>query len=137
MNHNIIYLTRTYAQLSRSLIYDYLPISSTPKEEKCVQIGDQLLEDNKLECAVYINQLIRQYGEPVGDAEYLIMSNDREGLIYYEAIIRYHSNDDAAVKYALEAQDGCKHWDDTSKQQLKAAGYSLLSAPVIKLRRRA
>lgn len=120
------YSIKSYAQVSRSTQYDYLEISCTPANEPCTQVGTDSTSENKLECNVYIDQLIRKYGEPPAGCSYFIMKNDHEKGIYYEAAILFHDNE-AAVEYAFKVEEGCDNWDDISKEQLKGANYSLFS----------
>lgn len=128
-------------------LYDFFPLAPTPHDEQCTQAGYDHLKDGEFECAVLIDQLIRQHGAPPPGAEFFIIENDHEFGIYHEAAIMYSVPDEdkdhhemtsleqdvydisvAAMEYAqnIEASIPDK-WDDISLSELRKFKHHLYS----------
>jgi hypothetical protein len=62
---------------------EFINIGPVPNEEPCTQAG-QNSSDSIFECAVYIRQLIRTYGDPPQGCEFFIMRNHHDFGTYYD-----------------------------------------------------
>ena len=101
---------------------DYINIGSSPNGEKCVQVGDDDYETkSRKECRIYLNQLRRVYGEEPKGAQLTVKSFPHDFGSYTEVICK-HNDDEKAIEYAYNLENGCEEWDEQAKKELKEAG---------------
>ena len=138
-----------YGALSREVQrcrQDYITMGPTPHEETCTPCGYDRLEDGIIECTAYINQLIRAYGPVPPGGSWVIMENDHETGIYYEATLVYEQVIYAAEEgaedfeplsytYMQKIEAGLDHWDPEAIAELREGEHHLHTAKVIKLKR--
>ena len=105
---------------------DTMELSCTPISENCVQTGvtENHEKWNKVECNVFMRQLIRQFGkEPIG-AKLKISRNIHDFGIYYEVAVSYNDENNEATEYAFKLEGNLpENWDEISRQELEKEGY--------------
>lgn len=117
--------------------YDTISIGPVPSDEDCAQIGSKQYDDitlNKMEVKAYIGQLQRMFPNiPLGGCKYVMVRNDHEFGVYYEAGINYSLNyenmEDEDVSnpnadYAFNVENNApENWDEQAISELEAQGY--------------
>lgn len=99
---------------------DFLYLGPTPHEEECAQVRDPRYgKCANLECQVFIAALIAAVGPPPGHrtdenapAQFRVKSNPHDFGTYFEVVIKFNSQDEAAVAYAQRVEDRLARWDD-------------------------
>lgn len=104
----------------------YLSLGSTPCDEPCSQTADaDYMEQNRIECSVYIEQLIRSF-PPVEGAYYSRISEPHDFGPYYEVAIKYHDDKEKEEEFAFFVENNQpEKWDNISLARLKELGYNL------------
>lgn len=99
---------------------DYLSLGSTPCEEPCAQVGSfNYLAQSRLESRAYINQLLRQHGEPPAGAMLRMKSFPHDFGTYHEVCVFYDPDNQQAVGYAFKLEgDLPMNWDEDAKKTL-------------------
>ena len=98
---------------------DTLQIGSTPNAEDCAQVGSEnYTERSKKECRAYINQLIRVYGQPVGNSYLRVGSYPHDFGTYHEVEVVYHDTSEDEENYAFSLESGCDEWDSEARKEL-------------------
>jgi len=97
-----------------------LELGSTPYEEQCAQVGDpDYGERARRECIAFMDQVVRQHGEPPDGASLRIKANAHDFGTYYEVAVVYDPEDEAAVRYADKVDnDMPARWDDAARKEL-------------------
>ncbi len=110
---------------------DYLSIGSVPYNEDCAQMGTENYYSNtKIECRAFINQLVRELGEPPVGAYFKIQGFPHDFGTYYEVVCRYDENNEDALDYAFNAEGHSPgNWDEIALAELKENGYTLIKEP--------
>ena len=145
MERLIDYRILSFAQAQTEAKYDkeFLNIGPTPYNEDCTPTGRNL-SDSIFECAVYIRQLIRTYGDPPEGCEFFIMKNEHDYGTYYDAniffIMTKEDYDIISAQseiYAFKVENGLAYWDDQSKQELINGEHHLHTCKVIDIKKSA
>ena len=100
-----------------------LELGPVPAEESCQQCGTRDYDPimARRECRAYINQLIRQFGEPPVGARLTITSNPHDFGTYYEVAVKFSEDVRAAAEYAYEMESSLPgEWDDAARAELAA-----------------
>lgn len=99
---------------------DELYIGCTPADEECAQVGSSdYTERARKECRAYINQLIREFGEPPEGCRLAIKSNSHDFGTYYSVVCKYNDSE-AAATYAFKCEgEGSGTWDDEARKELQ------------------
>ena len=136
-------LTFAEAQMETRSDKEFLNIGPTPYSEDCTPAGRNL-SDSIFECAVYIRQLIRYYGQPPDGCEFFTIKNVHEFGTYYDANIFYRiaekSNEEQnglSEEYAFRIENGMDYWDDISKEELVEGEHHLHIGKVISIKKSA
>lgn len=84
---------------------DYLELGQAPANEECAQIGDPNYRTNAIrECRAYI-QAIRNYMGMEPDGAYLTYKSFPHDFgLFYEVVVRYDPENEAAVTYAFKRE---------------------------------
>lgn len=114
------YPTKTVESFTRSKS-DYMSIGSAPASEPCVQISDDT-SLNVAECRIYLEQLVRSFGNPPDGCYFFLLKNYHDFGIYYEAAICFDPEKEAAVEYAFKVENGLDRWDEIAKRQILEKG---------------
>ena len=102
---------------------NYFTIGSVPYDELCAQIDVNNYEElSRIECTVYKEQLIREYGFP--KLCILIIRTFPHNL-GTEVCVDYDDESEESYNEALEYETGCLTWDEISLERLKELNYSL------------
>lgn len=106
---------------------DYLTLGPTPHEEPCAQVGTPgYYERSRIETDVFIDQLIRQFGEPPGMDRFKVKRFPHEFGNYHEVVITYDDELEDSVDFAYNAENNTPgKWDDTALTELRSRGYFL------------
>ena len=101
---------------------------TTPHEEPCAQVGAyNYSRDARLEAQAFINQLIRENGNPPEGVRFKITSNPHDFGSYLDVVIIFDDQDELCSDYAYKIEANTPHrWDRKARKELKEAGYSLL-----------
>lgn len=84
----------------------YLNLGSTPGDEPCTQIGDDgYAVKAKGECRRYIEQLIKQFGHPPGQAYFAPKGFSHDFGTYYEVVIWYTEDNQEEINYAFNVEN--------------------------------
>lgn len=134
----------SFARAQNELVFgkEFLNIGPTPYQEDCTQAGENT-KDSILECLVYIEQLVRFYGDPPLGCEFFVMRNEHDFGSYYDVNIFYNisseqeESENECEDYALKVEDGIDYWDDTSLQELRQKNHHLYVAKVITMKKSA
>lgn len=140
--NNYRILSFAQAQMETKCDKEFLNIGSTPYNENCTTAG-KYFSDGIFECAVYIRQLIRFYGQPPKSCEFFIMKNEHE-FGTYDANIFYRmsatSDPEATTQseqYAFRVENGQDYWDGQSKEELIEGEHHLHVTKVINIKKSA
>lgn len=100
---------------------------TTPHEEPCAQVGSPNYSSNsRIEARTFINQLIRENGNPPDGVRFKITSHPHDFGSYLDVSIIFNDEDEACSNYAYDIESNTPdHWDSEAKQELKEAGYML------------
>lgn len=104
---------------------EHICIDTTPSGEKCTGISDfDALRFMRIEARVYIEQLIRVYGENPPGTQFQIKHNDHDAGTYMDIHFRFDEDIEAQVDYARSVDEGCELWDEESKRHLEKLCYA-------------
>lgn len=100
---------------------DYIYIGSTPCDEPCEQAGGS---DRRMhnECAAYIQQLRRVYGQEPEGAKLSTKTEHHDFGSYKEVVCYYDTENEAAREYAFRTESGATSWDEEARQFLRECG---------------
>jgi len=104
---------------------DYLTLGPTPYDEPCAQLGtDHFYAKSRIESDAYINQLLRQFGEPPGLCFFRTKPFHHEFGTYYEVVITFFDDDEEAVRFAYNVENNLPaQWDQEALNELRATNY--------------
>lgn len=99
-----------------------LSLSPTPVGEECAQLGAPDYHSRaRKECRAFINQLIREFGEPPASAGFRISQNPHDFGTYLDVEIRFRDEDEEAVEYAYNLESNLpEHWDEEALKEIAA-----------------
>ena len=99
-----------------------LSLSPTPVGEECAQLGDLNYSSRaRKECRAFINQIIREFGEPPAGAGFRISQNPHDFGTYLDVEIRFSDEDEEAATYAYDIESNLpEFWDEESHKELSA-----------------
>jgi hypothetical protein len=99
---------------------DYLTIGSSPAEEECAQVGKEGYgEKAQKECRAFINQLVRQFGEPPYGARFSVKNFPHDFGTYKEVCVIYDENSEEAIAFAFKVEaESPANWDEEAKKEL-------------------
>ena len=107
--------------------FDDLELGTTPSGEDCAQVGAtkyDYYELARMELQAFLNQLKRMFPNPPPDVRFKRQSNPHDFGTYYDLAIRYNSNDEEAVNYAMNIENNLpENWDEQAKRELEEQGY--------------
>ena len=100
---------------------DYLFVGSTPADEPCAQVGSANYRDKaRKECQAYQNQLIREFGNPPGEAKIVIKQQEHDFGFYLEVAVFYNEDNEEETGYAYQIEGaGSPRWDQAAKIELR------------------
>lgn len=106
---------------------DFLTLGPTPAEESCAQVGTpDYVRRTRIETGAYIDQLIRQFGQPPGLNTFRVKRFPHEFGDYHEVVITYDDAVEESVAFAFEVENNLPgHWDEQAKADLQAQNYHL------------
>jgi hypothetical protein len=100
----------------------FLQISSVPCDEDCAQVGSSgYAQLSQMECVAYREQLLRTLR--LTRVQLRIKSFPHDFGSYKEVCVFYDDSDLQAEEQAVEAENGCDHWDFIAKKKLTELGY--------------
>lgn len=101
---------------------------TTPCQEKCIQVGaDDYLRLARIEARAFINQIIRENGNPPEGVNFKITSNPHDFGTYLDVAIQFDEEDDVQVDYVFMIERNPPFlWDAQAKKELAEKGYTLL-----------
>ena len=110
---------------------DYQTLGPTPWNEPCAQVGAaDYAEKSRLETQTYINQLLRQFGEPPGLSFFRVKRFPHEFGSYHEVVITYDDENEAAVEFAYNVENNTpERWDEQALEELRQRGYTMQVVP--------
>jgi len=99
---------------------DELYLGPVPCDEDCAQVGsDDYYNRSRKECNVFINQLIRQFGQPPENTRFKIKSNPHDFGTYHEVVVIFDEQDDKSIDYAFNVEKSANtEWDDLARTEL-------------------
>jgi hypothetical protein len=101
---------------------DYLTLGATPCDEACTPVGAENYSTlARKECRAFINQLIREFGDPPIGAALVVKAFPHEFGTYHEVCVKFDDDIQETVDYAfrLESQSPT-HWDHAARVELSA-----------------
>lgn len=109
------------AETDEEKIMDYISIGSTPFEEPCAQVGSDDYEKNsRIESKVFINQLLRVFGEPPTGVSIRVKTFPHDFGSYREVVVYYDDENQGAVDYAYNIEANTpSNWDSIALQELR------------------
>jgi len=104
---------------------DFIELDTTPCDEPCFQIGsDDYYKQTRIEAKVFIEQLIRIFGEGTENNYFSIKSNPHDFGTYHSLAVYYNDNDEESVDYAYNIEGNTpEKWDEEAIKELKELGY--------------
>jgi hypothetical protein len=99
---------------------DYLTIGPSPAEENCASVGaDNYGQQSQRECRAFVNQLVRQFGEPPYGARIAVKSFPHDFGSYREVCVIYDDVFEEAIDFAFKIEkESPAQWDDEAKKEL-------------------
>lgn len=97
-----------------------MTLGPTPPGEKCAQVGaDDYPEKSRIETRAFLNQLIRQFGEPPPGARFTVKSFSHDFGSYREVCVAYDENSETAGDFAFNVENNLpESWDDAARKEL-------------------
>jgi hypothetical protein len=97
-------------------MYNSLEIGTVPAGEECQQIGtrDYDAQKARIEATVYKRQLIRMRGEPPPDCWLVVQGQPHDFGTYYEVVVKWEGDNEAAVQYAYDMERNAPEFWDTA-----------------------
>ncbi len=101
--------------------------TTVPIDEPCAQVGSDNYSDNsRKEARAFINQLIRQHGQPPAGVSITTKNNPHDFGSYLDVVIKFDEDDETAADYAYGVENNLPYnWDDEALKELTEAGYEL------------
>lgn len=98
---------------------DYITLGGAPYEEECAQVGDEGYRQRALkECAAYIGQLKRAFGEPPAGASLRVKRFPHDFGTYHEVVVEFE-DEPAAIEYAFKLEEEMPaRWDEQARREL-------------------
>jgi hypothetical protein len=94
-------------------------ICAGPYEEPLAIVGDpDFTSRNFLECRTYIEQIVREFGPPPGNAFLFIQTEIHSFGIFRNVAVRFDPDDFEAMDFALRVENGSPRWDEISLDEL-------------------
>lgn len=92
---------------------DYLSIGSVPSGEDCAQVGEEDYHVKAItECRRFLDLIKRTVGEPPEGAKLGIKGFEHDFGTYYEVVVYYDVDDEAATSYAYKVEsEAPQNWD--------------------------
>lgn len=99
---------------------DELYLGPVPFGEDCAQVGTaDYANQAKKECSAYIGQLKRRFGEPPHGARLWTKPNLHDFGTYYEVVVAFDENNEAATDYAYRVEGHSpEEWDEQARKDL-------------------
>lgn len=99
---------------------EYLNIGCVPADESCAQVGTDDYEcKSRKECATFIGQLRRIFGDEPDGARLGVKSFPHDFGSYMEVVCLYGTDKPVAVNYAFRCESCMPMvWDAAARQQL-------------------
>jgi len=99
---------------------DSLNLSPTPIGEDCAQLGDVDYSSRaRRECRAFIQQLIREFGEPPAGASLQISHNPHDFGTYLEVEVQFSDTDEEASEFAYRVEGRLpEFWDEEARKEL-------------------
>lgn len=99
---------------------DELYLGPVPVEEDCSQVGSiGYLQRSRVECRAYINQLIREFGEPPEGSSLKIKACPHDFGTYHEVVVTFDDDIRESVEWAFNVEDKLPMtWDTEAKVEL-------------------
>lgn len=90
---------------------EYMELGPVPCNESCAQVGSDEYQDRaKAECRRYKALLEKTCPVPEGvEASYAIKRFPHEFGSYYEVVVKYNPNNEAACNFAFEVEGNTPH----------------------------
>lgn len=98
---------------------------TTPHDEPCSQVGsDNYLQKARLEARAFINQLIRENGEPPAGAQFKITRNPHDFGTYLDVALTFDPEDESQCNYVFGIERKVpRHWDAEALTELQDGNY--------------
>lgn len=99
---------------------DSIDLGAVPCEEQCEQLGDSYNPARaRQECRAFIDQLVRQFGQPPTGASLRIKSNPHDFGVYLEVNVNFDGCVEEAVEYAFTLEKSTpQFWDKEARKEL-------------------
>ena len=99
---------------------DSLSLAPTPVGEDCAQLGSaDYFERARKECRAFVNQLVREFGEPPMGTRFKIARNPHDFGTYLEVEIEYDPDREDSAEYAYRVEAELpEFWDEEAKLEL-------------------
>lgn len=99
---------------------DTIELGSAPWDEDYADISQENYpERGRAQCRAFLNQLIRAHGKPPDGAKLSVKGLRHDFGTYYEVVVSFDSDDDAACDYAFKLEaESPQNWDDDAKREL-------------------
>jgi hypothetical protein len=106
-----------------------LSLSTTPTNESCVQVGSEFYWTNsKIECKAFIEQLIRIFGNPPGNAQFKITENPHDFGTYHDVVIEWDESNKQEDKYAYKVEANLpEDWDTIALKTIHGSEHITIS----------
>lgn len=106
---------------------DFLTLGSTPTNEPCAQVGtDDYATKSRIESRVFIDQLLRQFGEPPGLSTFRRKSFPHDFGTYHEVVIAFDDENEEAVAFAYDVENNLpEQWDEQALKELRGTDYHM------------
>lgn len=109
---------------------DYIDYGPVPYGEECEQLGDRYdAQKARAECAAYVSQLYRLFGERKPDGVTLVIkSNPHDFGTYLSVCARVNDDNEQATEFAYDIEDELpEFWDTEAIEELNKKGYDVVS----------
>lgn len=95
-------------------------IGSSPCDEDCAQVGaDNYSARARAECNAFRNQLRRVFGDEPEGAALRVKANYHDFGTYYEVVVTFDCDNEAAADYAWRVQENTPaRWDAEARAEL-------------------
>ena len=100
---------------------DQLSLAPVPIDEPCAQLGDPDYPTRaRKECRAFINQLVREFGEPPSGARLKITQNPHDFGTYLDVEVLFDDSVEEAAEWAYTLEAGLPlNWDAAALEELK------------------
>ena len=116
---------------------DYVSMDSVPYDEECTPVGSFDNEKwNKVECSIFIKQLVRLNPEMASKCRITMMKNYHDAGIYYDLVILYKQDDEEAEDAAFWFEGNMPdNWDNEAIRELEEAEHPLYYNKIVQMKR--